>query len=154
MDTPALKKIVYSGALAFLFIASEVNFLYETATVKVWAWVARDWHIANIAFAVIGMWIIEKQRVSTKLQESFLNGTKLLLCFVFLDILLTNAGLVKNPYYNLFVFMTGSGLAILFYLTETIKRCGVKYLTLALIGFTLSLYLLRVFAVYIISEHP
>ena len=115
-------RIIGSLVSFLLFTASYLLYLYYESILHFSdKRVLKLWNYYSLAFIIFSIWVIEYFRVTTMLQESILRGAKFVVALVFADIILTNHGIIKNPYSNLIIFMVGSGFSLVILLIEIIR---------------------------------
>src|SRR6478609_903873 len=135
-----MKKVAISAALVLIFIISYCLYLYVIATYRMHDSTGRLWNYYSLGFLIFGIWIMEAKRVDTILQESILRGGKLLVLLCFLNIILTQHLIIKDPYTNLKIFMAGSGLALSILLFEIIKLYNKLWALVAAVFFPIFLF--------------
>lgn len=147
-------KTIITGFIAVSFVISYILYLYTMATQPCSQSAMKLWNYYSIGGLCLGIWAMEYIKTDTDLQESIIIGSKLLLLLIFADIILTYHGLIKDPYYNLIVFMGGSLLAITLLLIELIKSYGKLWLILAIILLVLFFGFLQVYVVPLTLKQP
>lgn len=149
-----MRKTIYSAALIILFIFSYGLYLYADALSSLPRYQLKLWNYYSLAFIIFGIWIIEAKKVDTFLQESILNGGKLIVLLCFLNVILTQHRIIKDPYTNLRIFVSGSALAISVLLYELINKHSKKWAIVTIASLAISLFLLLVFVGHITSALP
>lgn len=126
----AMKKITWSAVLLVSFIIIYTLYLRADANhifLPEERYKLKLWNYYSLLFIISGIWFMEARGVNTFLQESILNGGKLLILLCFINIILTQHCIITNPYTNLRIFMAGGGLALIALLYELIKIKSKKW---------------------------
>lgn len=110
------------------------------------------WNYYSLGFIIFSIWVLERMGIETFLEESILNGSKILVLITFVIIIINNHGLTPKPYDNIFIFMLGSGFAMTVLLIELIKTYGKKWIIMGAVLLVAYVCLLLDVAEYLILK--
>ena len=141
-----LTKTHLTAICLLLFIASINSYLYCMAKYPCNINYMNVWYTTSISFLTITTFLFLKTGTESFLQDSLINGGIILLCLLWIDVILTRLHFIQHPYYNLFIFLLGSGFAIFVLLFELLKDFSILKWIVLIICALLFCYLLVVVA--------